>query len=331
MLNDQQLANLLASSRLLNVRRIQQLQSHAAQHGYSFYQTVLRSGDFEEQRFIRLLAKKLGVRHAQLAGRSLDPRLLTILPRNIIETHQVLPLGTGQNNGRKVVYVAMLDPTDENTIAIITQHLRRSIVPVLAGPLELEAAIAHCANLTSNANRVQKQKQPTQRQTNINSRQRATTRQRIKPSLRTAQQQLPRQTRSNQAAHQRQKAYPQNSFGGDLLSEMHGEKGQMAGVLEMLEEPQEFHSDDDATPKSGLFQLNHLASQSTPNVRTMHHAHQSIFNEDSMASSGNQNFYEKNTLHPTLEKASVDQLIRATIAALIKKGYLTEDEIIEEL
>lgn len=98
-----------------------------------------------EATIVKGLSVQLGVQAVSVAKYEVEPAVLRVIPREIAEWYNVLPLGIWPRPDElAALHVAMSHPNDENA----RQHLRQisgyPIVAMIAGDREIAAAIARC-------------------------------------------------------------------------------------------------------------------------------------------------------------------------------------------
>lgn len=96
--------------------------------------TLIKLGFVTEKQIIEVLERQLGFRYVDIANLKISPEITKLVPYDLIERYQVLPIS---KNGNKLV-LAMADPT--NFYAIDDVHL--------ASGLEVEAVIALASDIT---------------------------------------------------------------------------------------------------------------------------------------------------------------------------------------
>jgi hypothetical protein len=103
--------------------------------------TLLRMGVLEEETLVRVLAGQLGLPVARIRGKSIDDEVLECVSLEVAEKHRCLPLFLRQEEGSRVLFVAMEDPTDREVLDAIAFDVGIAVRPVLVAPSELEDAL----------------------------------------------------------------------------------------------------------------------------------------------------------------------------------------------
>lgn len=116
--------------------------------------TLVRLGFVDEETLIRTLAGQLKLPVARIRGKRVSPQVLECVPVAVAEKHRCLPLFFKQEGGRRVLFVAMEDPSDTDALDEIARASGEALHAVLVGPTELEEALQrhyHWASLTGEA------------------------------------------------------------------------------------------------------------------------------------------------------------------------------------
>jgi hypothetical protein len=103
--------------------------------------TLLRLGFLEEDQLVGVLARHLGIPAVHLAGKTIDPEILALVPTELAQKYQCVPLFVKREGGLEVLYLGLDDPTDLAAIDDLSFQTGLRIRPVLAGPLELGDAM----------------------------------------------------------------------------------------------------------------------------------------------------------------------------------------------
>jgi hypothetical protein len=116
--------------------------------------TLVRLGYVDEETLIRTLASQLKLPVARIRGKRVGPEVLACIGVDLAEKHRCLPLFFKKENGERVLFVAMEDPSDGDALEELARESGEVLRPVLVGPTELEEALQrhyHWASLTGEA------------------------------------------------------------------------------------------------------------------------------------------------------------------------------------
>ena len=103
--------------------------------------TLLRMGLVGEEALVSILARQLRLPVACLRDWRVHPDLLDLVPRELAEKHRVLPLSVREDGPRRLLYLAVADPSDLGGVDEVAERTGMQIRVVLVGPSELESAI----------------------------------------------------------------------------------------------------------------------------------------------------------------------------------------------
>ncbi|MDH5639316.1 MAG: hypothetical protein OEZ04_12585, partial [Nitrospinota bacterium] len=84
---------------------------------------IRRLGYMDEESIIGFLARQLSIPHVKLAEEKLDPAVLKVVPWPLAKEHMVLPIRADA----KTLRLAMLDPTNFNTIEQIGARFKKTV------------------------------------------------------------------------------------------------------------------------------------------------------------------------------------------------------------
>ena len=141
MLDDDRIRKTLLKNGLASVDTIRELELLAVRRGTSLYRACIETGRVSEDQLVGHLAARLGVPSVSLAKFTAKESLLELLEPTTVSTHRALPVGLKERDGELTLFVAMDDPHDLDALEVLGQASRYPIVPLLAGPCDLDAAI----------------------------------------------------------------------------------------------------------------------------------------------------------------------------------------------
>lgn len=133
--------DLLLEIQLIDDRQYEDVLSRATGAGGGhLIQTVCELGYATESSIARALSAELGLQRADLAATPPAPEALELLDAKLCRDRFVLPLAL--HEGGALLWLAMADPTDADTIGLVGRKLHKRVRPLVAAPTELVRAIA---------------------------------------------------------------------------------------------------------------------------------------------------------------------------------------------
>jgi type IV pilus assembly protein PilB len=132
------IGELLVREKMLSLQQLQQAQDEAKRTGKRLGATLARLGYVDDQRLTQFVAKQYSLPSINLSEVEIDAAVLKLIPREICEKHQVIPL---RRNGPTLI-VAMADPSNIYAIDELKFLTQYNIEPVVASESGLEAALS---------------------------------------------------------------------------------------------------------------------------------------------------------------------------------------------
>jgi type IV pilus assembly protein PilB len=132
------IGELLVREKMLSLTQLQQAQDEARRTGKRLGATLARLGYVNDQALTQFVAKQYSLPSINLAEIEIDAGVLKLVPREICEKHQVIPV---RRNGATLV-VAMADPSNIYAIDELKFLTQYNIEPVVASEASLEAALS---------------------------------------------------------------------------------------------------------------------------------------------------------------------------------------------
>jgi hypothetical protein len=128
---DVTLRDLLLRARAIDAAVLAQAEQMAATTSTTLVQVLVHFRVVDPKRIVRLLARGAGVEVVDVAAVEVHPRVLDLIPRHAAERLRVLPLSIARDPIGKRLVIAMSDPSDRATLALIEQATRLRIDAVL--------------------------------------------------------------------------------------------------------------------------------------------------------------------------------------------------------
>jgi type IV pilus assembly protein PilB len=145
------IGQILVNRGLLNPDHLAMALADQQSTGARLGMTLVRLGFVDEETLIRTLAGQLKLPVARIRGKRVGPEVLACIGVDLAEKHRCLPLFFKKENGERVLFVAMEDPSDLDALEELALESGETVRPVLVGPTELEEALQrhyHWASLT---------------------------------------------------------------------------------------------------------------------------------------------------------------------------------------
>ncbi|NVB81184.1 MAG: type IV-A pilus assembly ATPase PilB [Kofleriaceae bacterium] len=132
------IGELLVREKMLSLQQLQQAQDEAKRTGKRLGATLARLGYVDDQRLTQFVAKQYSLPSINLSEIEIDAAVLKLVPREICEKHQVIPV---RRNGPTLI-VAMADPSNIYAIDELKFLTQYNIEPVVASEAGVEAALS---------------------------------------------------------------------------------------------------------------------------------------------------------------------------------------------
>jgi hypothetical protein len=143
------LGQILVNRGLLHPDRLAEALADQQETGARLGMTLVRLGFVDEETLIRTLASQLKLPVARIRGKRVSPEVLECIEVELAEKHRCLPLFFKQEEGERVLFVAMEDPSDLEAQAELASASGHRLRAVLVGPTELEEALQRHYHWTS--------------------------------------------------------------------------------------------------------------------------------------------------------------------------------------
>lgn len=141
MIDDEQLASMLLDAELIERDRLARAMGMAEEKEAPLYDVLIRGEWIAERRVVEIASRLLNVPCVHLDETDLDDDTLKMISGEMAADNQVVPVELLEEDGARVLKLAMVDPIDVMAMDEISTHTEVDIRPVLAGPVDLEAAI----------------------------------------------------------------------------------------------------------------------------------------------------------------------------------------------
>jgi type IV pilus assembly protein PilB len=103
---------------------------------------LVHLGMLKELELVRALARQVGMPVIDLSAREVDPEVLRLVPRKLIESRSVLPVQLLSEHRRGPLLVATSDPLDLQALDEVAFASGKLVRPMLAPRTQIDVAIA---------------------------------------------------------------------------------------------------------------------------------------------------------------------------------------------
>lgn len=144
MLEDEQIRQLLLINGVCDTTTITALSVEATRANRSLYDLVVARGVVPEAQLIQMVGAVAGFGAVLLNDFHGDAMLMSLAPIDLLKQEGMLPVGIQEVEGRRSLIVAMANPWSGSGLQSLRKFTSLPIVPMLAGPRDLLAAIERC-------------------------------------------------------------------------------------------------------------------------------------------------------------------------------------------
>jgi hypothetical protein len=133
------LRDLLLSTRIIDATVLARAEAHAEQAQLPLVRVLVGFKVVDGRVLARLLSRALHFEIIDVAAIEIHPQLLQVVPRHAAERLRVLPIGVKQGVTGGSLYLAMADPTDEDTITTVETATGLAVEPLVCDDDVLQA------------------------------------------------------------------------------------------------------------------------------------------------------------------------------------------------
>jgi len=144
MLEDEQIGQLLVVNGVCDTATCTRLSAEATRSNRTLYDLVVARGVVPEAQLIQMVGAVLGVGAVLLNDFQGDAMLMSLAPADVLKREGMLPVGIQEVEGRRSLIVAMANPRSGSALQSLRKFTSLPVVPMLAGPMDLLAAIERC-------------------------------------------------------------------------------------------------------------------------------------------------------------------------------------------
>ena len=144
MLADEQIRQLLLINGVCDTTTLTALSGEATRSNRTLYDIVVARGVVPEAQLIQMVGAVAGFGAVLLKDFQGDAMLMSLAPVDLLRQEGMLPVGIQEVEGRRSLIVAMANPWSGSGLQSLRKFTSLPIVPMLAGPQDLLAAIERC-------------------------------------------------------------------------------------------------------------------------------------------------------------------------------------------
>lgn len=145
------LHDLLLSTRTVDPTVLSQAEAHALRVQRPVVNVLVAFGVVDGGRLARLLSRALRYELIDVMAVEVHPRLLEVVPRHAAERYRALPIGVKSGVVGSLLYLAMSDPTDEETLRTVELATGLRVEPLVCDDAELQRSLDKHYGLVLNA------------------------------------------------------------------------------------------------------------------------------------------------------------------------------------
>lgn len=135
------LGEILIKSGLIDELQLRSALAYQKKWGGKLGNTLLELGFVTEEQLLKALANQMKLPAVDLKRFKVQTTALKLVPYKTAQDLRVLPLGVKDEGGKKVLYVAMADPTDDDVVSELEFITKMKVKPVIATDSSIERAI----------------------------------------------------------------------------------------------------------------------------------------------------------------------------------------------
>ncbi len=126
------LGELLIDAHIINESQLRAALSNQRSYGGRLGMVLVKMGFIKELDMLKFLSKQLGLPMVDLYKITIEQKFIDLIPFDVAEKYNVLPLGIKVVSGKPMLHLAMSDPTNLGAIDTIQFTAGYKIQPVLA-------------------------------------------------------------------------------------------------------------------------------------------------------------------------------------------------------
>jgi type IV pilus assembly protein PilB len=131
------LLDLIRSQGMLDDMQLEEVREEHNRSGKTIGEILQDFGLMDMDQQLQIIANQMGTEIVDLSQRELTPDILSAIPADAARMYKCLPVAVTESS----VHVALADPLDPTIVDQLAYVVRKDIIPVVADPAAIEAAV----------------------------------------------------------------------------------------------------------------------------------------------------------------------------------------------
>ena len=140
------LGEILIEAGLIDIYQLQSALAHQKQWGGRIGEILVKLGFITEEELLSFLSKHFNLPYVQLKKILPDTDAIKLLSKELATKYNVFPLLLKEELGRKILYIAMADPTNLYIVDELKFSLGCNVRPVISSAITISEAIEYYYN-----------------------------------------------------------------------------------------------------------------------------------------------------------------------------------------
>ena len=141
MREEPRLGEILVQAGVIDEFQLSAALEEQQRRGHRLGMTLVQLGFLAEPDLVRALASQLQIPIVRLDGKGVDREILELVPQDLAEKHNVLPLFIKNLEAGRELCLGMENPCDRLALEDIARHAGMAVAPVIVAASELAMAI----------------------------------------------------------------------------------------------------------------------------------------------------------------------------------------------
>lgn len=137
IITDGQLSELVLAQKIVDNKKLEDIIASTKNNDLSLAEALVDKEIISEEKLTQLLAQYLKIKFVNLSEIILDSNLVNLVPEKVARKQHLIIFGQGNDS----LNVAMVDPTDQEQIDLLSQKTGKKIIPYIASPRDLENSL----------------------------------------------------------------------------------------------------------------------------------------------------------------------------------------------
>lgn len=137
IITDGQLGNLVLAKKIVDNKKLEDILASAKNNDLSLADALVDKEIISEENLAKILAEFLHIDLINLSEITLDSKLVNLVPEKVARKQRLIVFGQEKDN----LKVALTDPTDRETLDLLSQKTGKKITPYLATARDIENSL----------------------------------------------------------------------------------------------------------------------------------------------------------------------------------------------